>query len=387
MKRRDFLRRLGGAGMATLSTNLPILTAGEGARSFAAGTGTLVLTGRSPTRPWEAITNNVIGFAHNATGGRGGPLVHVTNLNNSGAGSLRAACEVDGTAWIVFDVSGTIDLSSNISIHSNKTIDGRGADITLTNYGLTVGRYTVSDGIAANNVIIENIQWDTTTGLGGAPMLVTENAYDVWIDHCSFTNPSDEAIYISSNGTDGLSGTPPYNVTVSWCRWDGVEIEGVTDHAILISDPTLPEDYNIITVTLHHNLYHRTYMRHPLMRNAKCHSFNNYYDQPIIGCDALTDAHFYSENDIFNKHPSGNAVMVKVYIGGTEGIGGNDPRGAENCKVVGSWFINGSSAEEVNAGSIFNPSASYSYTPATADATLQSAITAGAGWQDVPFPT
>jgi pectate lyase len=136
------------------------------------------------------------------------------------------------------------------------------------------------------------------------------------------------------------------------------------------------------TITLHHNHY-QTYVRHPLARFAKIHSFNNYYNKTIIGVDALTDVQFYSENEIFERNNSGNATLVKVWVGGAPGY---DPRGALNTKVLNPMLINGATVEQINPSTIFVPSSYYSYTPDTANAALQTAIINTSGRQNVTTP-
>ena len=84
------------------------------------------------------------GFGQYAVGGRGGRVIEVTNLNGSGPGSFRAACEASGARIVVFRVSGTIDLMNDASPMQS--------DIMIYNDSITIaGQTAPGEGVQIKN--------------------------------------------------------------------------------------------------------------------------------------------------------------------------------------------------------------------------------------------
>jgi hypothetical protein len=145
------------------------------------------------------------GFGKYATGGRGGKVAEVTNLNDSGEGSFRDALKQYPTEplTVVFKVAGTIDLLSAIKVsRSNLTIAGQ----TAPGDGICLkGNSFILNGAGRNgNIIIRYLRSrpGSTEGHGiyGFDM---ENMSNVIIDHCSFTWANEEcaAMYDIKNIT------------------------------------------------------------------------------------------------------------------------------------------------------------------------------------------
>lgn len=146
------------------------------------------------------------GGGSNATGGRGQSVYHVTNLNNSGTGSFRDAVS-QGNRTIVFDLSGTILLTSNLTIGAdNITIAGQTAPLG----GITIcGANLIFDG--ADNLIIRYIRHRLNLNdysWGGTDAVRFKNSDNVILDHCSFSWGTDETVTFWQNSN---------NITIQNC--------------------------------------------------------------------------------------------------------------------------------------------------------------------------
>ena len=143
------------------------------------------------------------GHGRYVTGGRGGEVRHVTNLNNSGAGSFRNAVSGDSKKIVVFDVGGVIALESDVNIGANTTILGQTAPAP----GITLRYYTLKP---QGNVIIRFIRsrrGQEKNVNDGADAITGQHHTGMIFDHCSFSWSIDEVASFYDNN----------NFTMQWC--------------------------------------------------------------------------------------------------------------------------------------------------------------------------
>ena len=231
------------------------------------------------------------GYGRFALGGRGGDVYHVTNLNDSGPGSLRYGIKtISGPRTIVFDVSGTIELQSDLRIEdvTNLTIAGQSAPgdgITLKNRTLKINR--VSDVIVRYIRVRLGDESKTsgdTIGLGKARNVIFDHITATW-------------------GVDGTMDTEFLsNFTLQWCIYgealhDSTHHKG--PHAMLMSFRKAAGP-----VTIHHNLLASSRNRHPTLGGG------SQYDSKAI--------HDFRNNVIYNREGytnlgAGQFILVGNY--------------------------------------------------------------------------
>ncbi|XP_065625348.1 probable pectate lyase 4 [Quercus suber] len=196
---------------------------------------------------------------------------------NDGPGLLREGCRNKEPLWIVFEVLGTIHLSSYLNVSSYMTIDGRGQRIKLTGKGLRMKE--------CEHVIICNLEFEGGRGPDVDAIQIKPNSKHIRIDRCTLREYDDGLIDITRESTD---------ITVSRCHFLQ------HDKTMLIgADPSHIGD-RCIRVTIHHCFFDGTKQRHPRVRYGKVHLYNNYTrNWGIYAVCASVESQIYSQCNIY----------------------------------------------------------------------------------------
>lgn len=137
------------------------------------------------------------GYGKHVTGGAAGEIYEMTNLNDSGPGSLRYACGASDPLWVVpaLGLTGSIVVPSDIYVKDNKTLDLPGITLSAAGPDIDVLRLQGVSNIIINRVGFDgcNLKWDGDDALGG-DLIKLRGAADIYVRRCSFTRPHDGAI-------------------------------------------------------------------------------------------------------------------------------------------------------------------------------------------------
>ncbi|HTY86453.1 MAG TPA: autotransporter-associated beta strand repeat-containing protein [Candidatus Acidoferrum sp.] len=240
------------------------------------------------------------GFGRFATGGRGGTVYHVTNLNDSGPGSFRDAVS-GANRTVIFDVGGLIRITNRISVAQNVTIAGQ----TAPGDGLTVYGNGISFS-GAHNAIVRFIRFrQGMNGSGGTDAVtMTGNSHDMIFDHLSVSWGLDETFSISSD-----SAPYPTNITIQ----SMIIAQGLQTHSAggLIQTPG--------GVSILRSLYIENDTRNPKFKFNSEYVNNVVYGWEtaayIMGGDSAGDSYANAFNNYFINGANGGGA---AFSGGNE---------------------------------------------------------------------
>ena len=302
------------------------------------------------------------GFGSTTPGGRGGKVIKVTNLNNSGSGSFREACQASGARIVVFDVGGRIQLTSELVIKNPYiTIAGQ----TAPGDGITISNHSIS--VRTHDVIIRNIRFrlgDASSGLDAIQLnACCGDVYNVIIDHCSMSWATDENVSTYRAVRDS---------TFSW----NIIAEGINNElhgmGLLIGDDPKTK------VSVHHNLFAHNRERQPVIQsgtqteiiNNVVYNWQNRATQ--IRDDAYTNiiGNYYKVGPSWSGDKKGiwfGETTARAYVKGNIGPGRPTDTGDEWNAVTGST-ANRSLTSVVSSGTVTIQSASDAYNSVLAGA-------------------
>ena len=256
------------------------------------------------------------GWGRYATGGRTGTVYHVTNLNDSGTGSLRDAVSQPNRI-VVFDVGGVIRINSRIVFKNNLYVAGQ----TAPGEGITV----YGDGVSfsgADNIIVRYMRFRMgAVGTKDKDAGGIANGQNMIFDHCSFSWGQDENFSINWDN----KGTAPQNITLM----NSIVGQGLMTHSagglmqgdkislyriLLVDNSTRNFKVKGTNQYVNNIVYNWKNYAYNMGGDSEGTSYVNiennlFINGPAVGGDALTggnsDFHFYGNDNWQDKNRDG----------------------------------------------------------------------------------
>lgn len=289
------------AAMLATSTERNAVTTGSTMKrrlrvGFAAALATVALSAQA-----VPVIPNAVGYGISTPAGRGGAVIRVTNLNESGAGSIRECTDASGPRVCVFEVSGTIRLSGDLVIRNPYiTIAGQTAPspgIMFRGGGLL---------IKTSNVLVQHIRvrpGDDPQGTipDNRDALKIESTPDkpinnIVIDHCSFSWAIDETASLWVGWNDVVLTNNIFSEPLN----DSLHSKGPHGYGMLLGPVSG-------RATVVNNLYAHIVERNPLSRASDFTFVNN-----VVYNRSNMDVDLQSEQGIVTK----NSIVGNVFIRG-----------------------------------------------------------------------
>jgi len=255
------------------------------------------------------------GFGATTPGGRGGEVIEVTNLDDSGPGSLRHALEQVGPRTIVFRVSGTIEMESDITVENpNVTVAGQtapGDGIALKNYQLM---------ISADDVIVRYLRFRRgRANEGRTDSLSISWAENVIVDHCSMSWGTDQTL-------STWIGTK--NITVQW---------SIISEALHHNSHGFAASLGGVSASYHHLLFANCPGRNPSIAGNHEHQTHN--------LDFRNSVIFNFGHRTFDGKPSSINIVNNYFKPGPSSevthFAEIDEAGAYEAIPTTAWYISG----------------------------------------------
>lgn len=281
------------------------------------------------------------GFGKYTTGGRGGKVYIVSNLNDDGEGSFRKAATAKEPRIILFSVSGTIHLNSPVSIKSDATLAGQ----TAPGDGICIADHPV--GLGGNNIIIRYLRFrmgdryqnkGMVDGSGHDDALGGVRKNNIIIDHCSISWSTDECFSVYG----GDSTTLQWNIISEPLNYSYHFEEGDKD----FEKHGFGAIWGGTHLTAHHNLFSHCNNRNPRFNGTRLgalQEFADYRNNVIYN---------WGNNNVYGGEAGQYNIVNNYYKYGPSTNKNTKYRIVNPSKTdvlpFGKWYVEGNYVDEAN---------------------------------------